>query len=124
MMRFLAEENVSRLVVARLRAAGLDVTAIGETSSGALDNDVLATASREGRILITEDRDFGERASEVWFAAQAGSGSASTSMKRSRSMLPPDWMTATRLPASSRRSCSAAASAAAPAPSARLCVSL
>ena len=60
MMRFLAEENVSRLVVARLRAAGLDVTAIGETSSGALDNDVLATASREGRILITEDRDFGE----------------------------------------------------------------
>ena len=60
MMRFLADENVSRLVVARLRAAGLDVTAIGETSSGALDNDVLATASREGRILITEDRDFGE----------------------------------------------------------------
>ena len=41
MMRFLADENVSRLVVARLRAAGLDVTAIGETSSGALDNDVL-----------------------------------------------------------------------------------
>jgi predicted nuclease of predicted toxin-antitoxin system len=59
-IRFLADENVSRLVVARLRAAGLDVTAIGETISGASDDDVLATASREGRILITEDRDFGE----------------------------------------------------------------
>ena len=43
-----------------LRAAGPDVTTIGETSSGASDDDVLATAIREGRILITEDRDFGE----------------------------------------------------------------
>jgi predicted nuclease of predicted toxin-antitoxin system len=39
------------------------VTAIDETSSAALDIDVLATASREGRILITEDRGFGKLAS-------------------------------------------------------------
>jgi predicted nuclease of predicted toxin-antitoxin system len=60
MMRFLADENVSRLVVERLRAADFDVMSIAATSSGASDKDVLATASREGRILITEDRDFGE----------------------------------------------------------------
>lgn len=59
-MRFLADENVSRLVVEQLRAAGFDVMSIGATRSGASDNDVLETADSEGRILITEDRDFGE----------------------------------------------------------------
>ena len=29
-------------------------------SSGASDSDVLAAASKEDRVLITEDRDFGE----------------------------------------------------------------
>ena len=46
-MRFLADENVSRFVVERLRAAGFDVAAIGATRSGASDAEVLATASRE-----------------------------------------------------------------------------
>ncbi len=59
-MRFLADENVSMLVVARPRAAGLNVVAVSETSPGASDNDVLATANREACILLTEDRDFGE----------------------------------------------------------------
>lgn len=59
-MRFLADENVSRFVVERLQTAGFDVTAIGPTNSGASDVDVLAVARREGRVLITEDRDFGE----------------------------------------------------------------
>jgi predicted nuclease of predicted toxin-antitoxin system len=59
-MRFLADENVSRFVVERLRAAGFEVMALGMTSRGAPDVEVLAIASREGRILITEDRDFGE----------------------------------------------------------------
>ena len=59
-MRLLADENVSRFVVERLRVAGFDVAAIGATSSGASDADVLGIASREGRILVTEDRDFGE----------------------------------------------------------------
>jgi predicted nuclease of predicted toxin-antitoxin system len=59
-MRFLADENVSRLVVERLRVVGFDVTSIGATSPGASDTEVLAAASSESRILITEDRDFGE----------------------------------------------------------------
>lgn len=59
-MPFLADENVSRFVVERLRAAGFEVATIGSTGQGASDADVLAVASREGHILITEDRDFGE----------------------------------------------------------------
>jgi predicted nuclease of predicted toxin-antitoxin system len=59
-MRFLADENVSRLVVDRLRLAGFDVASVGETISGASDQVVLALATGEGRILLTEDRDFGE----------------------------------------------------------------
>lgn len=59
-MRFLADENVSAPSVQRLREAGLDVEAIGETSPSALDDSVLAYARENGRILITFDRDFGE----------------------------------------------------------------
>jgi len=59
-MRFLADENVSRLVIERLRAGGFDVISIGETRSGTPDKDVLEAADAEGCILITEDHDFGE----------------------------------------------------------------
>jgi predicted nuclease of predicted toxin-antitoxin system len=59
-MRFLADENISRLVIERLRAAGFDVTSVAATNPGASDSHVLALARAEGRILITEDRDFGE----------------------------------------------------------------
>jgi predicted nuclease of predicted toxin-antitoxin system len=59
-MRFLADENVSRHVIERLRNAGHDVTAVAETRAGASDEEVLNAADADGRILITEDRDFGE----------------------------------------------------------------
>ncbi|MGE0009061.1 MAG: DUF5615 family PIN-like protein [Parvibaculaceae bacterium] len=49
-MHFLADENVSRFVVERLRIAGFEVAAVGLTSPGASDTDVLARASREGYI--------------------------------------------------------------------------
>jgi predicted nuclease of predicted toxin-antitoxin system len=59
-IRFLADENVSNLVIVSLRSSGLDVMSVSATRAGASDDEVLATADREGRILITEDRDFGE----------------------------------------------------------------
>ena len=46
-MRFLADENVSRFVVERLRAAGFDVAAIGTTTSGASDAEAPATGKAE-----------------------------------------------------------------------------
>jgi len=59
-MRFLADENVSRLVIERLRTEGHDVVSIAETTPGAPDDDILKAADADGRILITEDGDFGE----------------------------------------------------------------
>ena len=59
-MRFLADENVSRLVIARLRDEGHDVVSVAETRPGAPDDDILNAAEADSRILITEDRDFGE----------------------------------------------------------------
>ena len=59
-MRFLADENVSRLVIEQPRARGFDVMSVGETRSGAPDSDVLEAADAGGCILITEDRDFGQ----------------------------------------------------------------
>jgi predicted nuclease of predicted toxin-antitoxin system len=59
-MRFLADENVSRLVIERLRNGGHDVVSIAETRPGAPDDEILDTAEAQGLILITEDRDFGE----------------------------------------------------------------
>jgi hypothetical protein len=46
-MRFLADENVSRVVIARLRAAGFEVISIAETRPGSLDTDVLRAADAE-----------------------------------------------------------------------------
>jgi len=57
-MRFLADENVSRRVIERLRSDGHDVVAAAETRSGAQDKDILGAADGGDRILIAEDRDF------------------------------------------------------------------
>lgn len=43
-----------------LRAAGHDVLAVVETARGAKDEVVIALARREKRVLLTEDKDFGQ----------------------------------------------------------------
>ncbi len=57
-MRFLADENFPRRVVASLRAAGHDVLWVGNDYSGTSDKQVLERAETESRILLTLDRDF------------------------------------------------------------------
>lgn len=59
-MRFLADENVSKHVIDRLREDGFEVTSVAATQSGISDKEVLAVANAEGGVLVTEDRDFGE----------------------------------------------------------------
>lgn len=59
-MRFLADENVSGIVIARLQDGAHDVERISKDRRGAPDEAVLAMAEADNRILITEDRDFGE----------------------------------------------------------------
>jgi len=48
--------------VARLRAAGHDVVWSGDWPADPGDEDILAHALAEGRVLVTLDKDFGELA--------------------------------------------------------------
>ncbi len=59
-MRFLADESCDFSIVRALRAAGHDVVAVREVALGADDDVVLELAVREGRVLLTEDKDFGQ----------------------------------------------------------------
>ena len=58
-MRFLADESCDFAVVTALRAARHDTSAVVEQEPGAEDAVVLALARSQGRILLTEDKDFG-----------------------------------------------------------------
>ena len=59
-MRLVADESCDFTLVVDLRAAGHDVTAITETLAGAEDDKVIALAASERRLLLTEDKDFGQ----------------------------------------------------------------
>ncbi len=61
-MRFLADENVEKTIVDLLRQRGFDVRFIAEEIRSVDDDDLLALAHQEQRILITNDKDFGELA--------------------------------------------------------------
>jgi predicted nuclease of predicted toxin-antitoxin system len=61
-MRLLANENFPLDAVTSLRAEGHDVAWIREDARGSQDEQVLARAQQENRILITFDKDFGELA--------------------------------------------------------------
>jgi predicted nuclease of predicted toxin-antitoxin system len=59
-VKFLADECCDAGIVASLRAAGHDVTYVPEQQAGISDDEVLQIAFAEGRILLTEDKGFGE----------------------------------------------------------------
>ena len=60
MKRVLADENILNQVVIRLRAAGYDVRWAKESDRGEADPNLLELATRERRMLITYDKDFGD----------------------------------------------------------------
>ena len=59
-MRLLVDENVHRVVVARLREAGHEVEWIKQTSPGALDPEILGRPDLGSMIFVTHDRGFGD----------------------------------------------------------------
>ena len=59
-MRFLADESCDFGVVLALRAAGHDVMAIAEVSPREEDDSVMERALQKERIVVTEDKDFGQ----------------------------------------------------------------
>jgi len=58
-LRFLADESCDFAIVRALRASGYDVIAVAEVMRRSVDDELIAQAYRENRILLTEDKDFG-----------------------------------------------------------------
>src|ERR1700740_609799 len=71
-MRLLANENFPGAAVTRLRSDGHDILWVSTAAPGASDPDVLSWAAREGRILLTFDKDFGELARAAAMPARCG----------------------------------------------------
>jgi hypothetical protein len=61
-LRFLLDENVSPIIGKALSAQGHDVLLASSACRGSPDEDVVALAVAEDRVLISEDKDFGELA--------------------------------------------------------------
>lgn len=59
-MRLLADECCDALLVDGLRSDGHEVLYVKETDPGATDDTVLQLAVDQQRVLLTEDKDFGE----------------------------------------------------------------
>jgi predicted nuclease of predicted toxin-antitoxin system len=71
-MRFLADENFPGAAIVSLREAGHDVASIAADAPSSPDRDVLARASKDERVLLTFDKDFGELAWRYRLPARCG----------------------------------------------------
>jgi predicted nuclease of predicted toxin-antitoxin system len=61
-VRLLIDENIAPIIGDALRAAGHDVRAAAVSCPGALDEELVALALAEARIVVSEDKDFGNLA--------------------------------------------------------------
>lgn len=59
-MKFLADESIEKPVIDWLRGQDFDVRYVTEITPSINDEEVIRFANDEGRILITNDKDFGE----------------------------------------------------------------
>lgn len=59
-MKFLIDESVEKPIVDWLRDQKYDAIYVAESSPGITDEEVIRLANCESRILITNDKDFGE----------------------------------------------------------------
>jgi predicted nuclease of predicted toxin-antitoxin system len=59
-VRWLADECIAASLVASLRQSGHDVLYVTEYAAGLHDANVVDLAMREQRLLLTEDKDFGD----------------------------------------------------------------
>lgn len=59
-MRFIVDESTGFSVARYLRDEGHDVLSVAEDMPQAYDDDILARAVEDNRILLTNDKDFGD----------------------------------------------------------------
>lgn len=58
-MKVLVDACAGRRLAGALREAGHDVVFVGDWTSDPGDDEILATARAQGRIVLTRDKDFG-----------------------------------------------------------------
>ncbi len=58
-MKYLADENISPIIVRALRESGHEVLHVLEVAPGIADEEVLGRAEASGSVLLTQDKDFG-----------------------------------------------------------------
>src|SRR5438445_603289 len=80
-MRILANENFPGEAIEALRSRGHDVAWVRTDAPGSSDEEVIARATREGRLLITFDKDFGALAFRSGLSAHP-QGSFSSAFRR------------------------------------------
>ena len=57
----LADENIFRILVNHLRTKQFDIVSVRELNiQGTMDTEILALAAEEGRVVLTQDNDFGK----------------------------------------------------------------
>ena len=71
-MRFLANENFPAGAIARLKEKGHDVAWVRKLAPGCDDRYVISLAEKEGRVLLTFDKDFGELVFKTGLRPSAG----------------------------------------------------
>ena len=59
-LKFLVDESTGQKVVEALRLEGYDVFSVNEHFPGINDVEILQFAFNQGRIIVTNDKDFGE----------------------------------------------------------------
>jgi predicted nuclease of predicted toxin-antitoxin system len=65
-------ENMPATVIAELRGRGHDVLSVKESMRGAKDVEILEKAQTELRLVVTQDKDFGELAYRRRLPADCG----------------------------------------------------
>lgn len=60
-MKFVVDESTGRSVADFLDEKGFDTVYVGEEMRSAEDDEVMDFASKENRIVVTNDKDFGRK---------------------------------------------------------------
>jgi len=60
LLKFLADVNIEKPIVDAIKQLGFDVKEVFEVDLSMDDSEILKLANEEGRVVITNDKDFGE----------------------------------------------------------------
>lgn len=59
-MNFLADENLEYSIISYLREKNINILAVRDLMKGSTDTEIIEYALNNNRVIITNDKDFGE----------------------------------------------------------------